>query len=84
MDISIFIICLGVLFIISAFISLHPGNKYSTYTKMLKFFPRLILGIALVFSFISDFSIGIILGFSFIFMFSEVIVQLINIKYGRH
>jgi len=83
---NLFIACLGILFIISAFISIHPFNKYSIYTKTLKFFPRLVLGIALLSSIIClcETTIGIILGFSFIFMFSEVVVQLLNLKYGRH
>lgn len=83
---NLIISSLGLMFIISALLTLNPRNKYSLYTKMLKFFPKLILGVALI-SFpligIDQFNVGILLGFSFIFIFSEIIIQLMNIHYGR-
>lgn len=96
---AVLCITLGLLILISAGLSLHPKNYYSRQVKVLKAFPRIIVGIQFIVlpTLANDIVIVTPTGNPFtvatelravawalvILFGSEVLVQLMNILYGR-
>lgn len=92
-------VALAVLLFASAGLSLHPMNKYSRQVKVLKAVPRVVLGLQflVVPLLLDDISVHVqfsdlftvsdeirAIMWSLIILFSaEVVVQFLNVRYGR-